>query len=65
MYLHLWNAHKQEKSDLIHIVKKGWRPPAWAAEAVKQKKMALREREARPRWHNKKGACYPRTDHWQ
>ena len=43
-YLHLWNAHKQEKSDLIRIVMKGWRPPAWAAEAAKQTKMALRER---------------------
>ena len=43
-YFHLWNAHKQEKSDLIRIVMKGWRPPAWAAEAAKQKKMALRER---------------------
>ena len=43
-YLHLWNAHKQEKSDLICIIMKGWRPPAWAAEAAKQKKMALRER---------------------
>ena len=44
LYLHLWNAHKQEKSDLICIVMKGWRPPAWAAEAATQKKMALRER---------------------
>ena len=43
-YLHLWNAHKQEKSDLIHIAMKGWRPPTWAAEAVKQKKLALREK---------------------
>ena len=43
-YLHLWNVHKQEKSDLIHIAMKGWRPPAWAAEAVKQKKLALREK---------------------
>ena len=43
-YLHLWNAHKQEKSDLIRIIMKGWRPPAWATEATKQKKMALRER---------------------
>ena len=43
-YLHLWNAHKQEKSDLIHIAIKGWRPPAWAAEAAKQKKLALREK---------------------
>ena len=43
-YLHLWNTHKQEKSNLFHIIMKGWRPPAWAAEAVKQKKLALRER---------------------
>ena len=43
-YLHLWNAHKQEKSDLICIVLKGWRPPTWAAEAAKQKKLALREK---------------------
>ena len=43
-YLHLWNAHKQEKSDLIRIAMKGWRPPTWAAEAVKQKKLALREK---------------------
>ena len=43
-YLHLWNAHKQEKSDLIHITMKGWRPPVWAAEAAKQKKLALREK---------------------
>ena len=43
-YLHLWNAHKQEKSDLICITMKGWRPPAWAAEAAKQKKLALREK---------------------
>ena len=43
-YLHLWNAHKQEKSDLILIVMKGWRPPMWAAEATKQKKLALREK---------------------
>ena len=44
LYLHLWNAHKQEKSNLIRIVMKGWRPLAWAAEAAKQKKMALREK---------------------
>ena len=43
-YLHLWNAHKQEKSDLIHIAMKGWRPPMWATEATKQKKLALREK---------------------
>ena len=43
-YLHLWNVHKQEKSDLIHIAMKSWRPPAWAAEAAKQKKLALREK---------------------
>ena len=43
-YLHLWNAHKQEKSDLIRIAMKGWRPPVWAAEAAKQKKLALREK---------------------
>ena len=43
-YLHLWNAHKQEKSDLIRIAMKGWRPPAWATEAAKQKKLALREK---------------------
>ena len=43
-YLHLWNTHKQEKSNLIHIVLKGWRPRVWAAEAAKQKKMTLRER---------------------
>ena len=43
-YLHLWNAHKQEKGDLIHIVMKGWRPPVWPAEAAKQKKLALREK---------------------
>ena len=43
-YLHLWNAHKQKKSDLIRIAMKGWRPPTWAAEAVKQKKLALREK---------------------
>ena len=43
-YLHLWNVHKQEKSDLIRIAMKGWRPPAWAAEAAKQKKLALREK---------------------
>ena len=43
-YLHLWNAHKQEKGDLICIVMKGWRPPTWAAEATKQKKLALREK---------------------
>ena len=44
LYLHLWNTHKQEKSNLIHIVMKGWRPPVWAAKAMKQKKMALREK---------------------
>ena len=43
-YLHLWNAHKQEKSDLIRIAMKGWRPPMWATEATKQKKLALREK---------------------
>ena len=43
-YLHLWNVHKQEKSDLIRIAMKGWRPPAWAAEAAKQRKLALREK---------------------
>ena len=43
-YLHLWNTHKQEKSDLIRIVMKGWRPPMWAAEATKQKELALREK---------------------
>ena len=43
-YLHLWNAHKQEKSNLICIVMKGWRPPVWATKAMKQKKLALRER---------------------
>ena len=26
-YLHLWNVHKQEKSDLICIIMKCWRPP--------------------------------------
>ena len=43
-YLHLWNAHKQEKGDLIRIIMKGWRPPTWVAEAAKQKKLALREK---------------------
>ena len=43
-YLHLWNVHKQEKSDLICIIMKCWRPPTWAAEAAKQKKLALREK---------------------
>ena len=43
-YLHLWNTHKQEKSDLIRIVMKGWRPPAWAVEVAKQTKLALREK---------------------
>ena len=43
-YLHLWNVHKQEKGDLIRIIMKGWRPPVWAAEATKQKKLALREK---------------------
>lgn len=41
--LHLWNVHKQEKSDLIHIMK-GWRPPTWAIKVMKQKKLVLRER---------------------
>ena len=45
-YLHLWNMHKQEESDLIHIIMKGWRPPMWAAEAVKQKKLAFRKAQA-------------------
>ena len=43
-YLHLWKADKQEKSNLIRITMKGWRPPAWAAEAAKQKKLALRKK---------------------
>ena len=42
-YLHLWNRYKQPKSDLISLAIKHWRPPAWAVERTKLKKVALRE----------------------
>ena len=58
-YLHLWNAHKQEKSDLICITMKGWRPSAWATEAVKQKKMALRGRGKAQAAQQKGGSLPP------
>ena len=44
-YLHLWNVHKQEKSDLIRIAMKGWRPPAWAAEVGLPKFSSVRFRD--------------------
>ena len=42
-YLHLWNRYKQPRSDLILLVIKHWRPPAWAVECAKLKKAVLRE----------------------
>ena len=60
-YLHLWTVHKQEKGDLIRIVMKGWRPPVWAAEAMKQKKLALREK-GKAQAAQQKGTCFPSTD---
>ena len=44
LYLHLWNSCKQVKSNVMHLAMKAWRPPAWAAELAKQKKLALREK---------------------
>ena len=43
-YLHLWNSHKQVKSDVMCLAMKAWRPLAQAAELAKQKKLALREK---------------------
>ena len=60
-YLHLWNTHKQEKSDLIHIIMKGWRPPR-GLQKLQNKRNWLSGRRARPRQHNKRGTCYPITD---
>ena len=42
-YLHLWNRYKQPKSDLISLVIKHWRTPAWAVKHAKLKKVVLRE----------------------
>ena len=42
-YLHLWNRYKLPRSDLISLMIKVWRPPAWAAERARTKKVVLQE----------------------